>query len=309
LINQTLQEIEIILVADTSNDNSLEICHSYAERFPEKVKVINPKINKRLGAARNLGIEAAKGEYIGFVDSDDWVETDMFEALYNQASEHNSDLCYASLVTFNDAGNNVRNSHIYNFPTGNISETDIKKIIVEHKTFIQKSIYRKSIFIAQNIRFPENVRSEDIMIDPLFILYTSNISSVNKNFYHYWVRSSSLLNVRDGNKYLERLTVTKCIVEEYKNRRFYEKYKDEINFFYFRKGYIHSAISYLINCKKIDKKILKEIKTYLLKIDSNYRKNPYYKKHKSFMLIDKVLDNILLIKLLKATLKVMKYSI
>ena len=90
LLAQTLKEIEIILVDDGSPDRSGEIADTYAEKY-DHIKVIHQK-NAGLGPARNTGINAAIGEYIGFVDSDDWVKPGMFEKLYTAAKENNADI-------------------------------------------------------------------------------------------------------------------------------------------------------------------------------------------------------------------------
>ena len=81
LINQTIADYEIIAVDDCSTDNSLEILREYEKRYPKKLKVIASPVNKKQGGAKNLGLEAAKGEWIGFMDSDDWITPDYYEKL------------------------------------------------------------------------------------------------------------------------------------------------------------------------------------------------------------------------------------
>ena len=93
IINQTLKEIEIICINDGSTDSSKQILEEYALK-DERIKIINQK-NKGAGAARNSGIDAATGEYIGFVDSDDWVNLDAFEKLYNKITRENVDIVFS----------------------------------------------------------------------------------------------------------------------------------------------------------------------------------------------------------------------
>ena len=99
LINQTLKEIEIICVNDGSTDNSGKILKQYAKRYPQ-VKVIEQQ-NLKQGAARNNGVKTATGEYIGYVDSDDWVDLDYFEKLYNTAKKYDSDIALATNIRTN----------------------------------------------------------------------------------------------------------------------------------------------------------------------------------------------------------------
>ena len=96
LINQTLHDIEVICVNDGSTDNSLNILNQYAQK-DNRIKIINQE-NKMQGAARNAGTQIAAGEYIGFVDSDDWIDLDYFEKLYNAATKYNLDIALATNV-------------------------------------------------------------------------------------------------------------------------------------------------------------------------------------------------------------------
>ena len=81
LVGQTIMDYEIIAVDDASTDNSLEILQDYEKRYPDKVRVVHYEVNKRQGGAKNEGLKVATGEWIGFIDSDDWVTPDYYEKL------------------------------------------------------------------------------------------------------------------------------------------------------------------------------------------------------------------------------------
>ena len=100
LVNQTIDDYEIIAVDDCSPDDSVKLLKQYEERFPDKVKVIESSENGRQGTAKNKGIRAATGEWIGFIDSDDWIAPDMYEKLIKRAEETGADVvgCDYSLV-------------------------------------------------------------------------------------------------------------------------------------------------------------------------------------------------------------------
>ena len=97
LVNQTLKDIEIIVVNDGTKDNSQEIIDKYVKKYPDKVKSFI-KENGGLSSARNFGIEKAKGEYISFVDSDDWLNDDALEKMYNKAKKDKSDIVICDMI-------------------------------------------------------------------------------------------------------------------------------------------------------------------------------------------------------------------
>ncbi|MBQ7039801.1 MAG: glycosyltransferase family 2 protein, partial [Clostridia bacterium] len=114
LKNQTLDDIEIILVDDSSTDSSLEICKKMAKE-DNRIKVIH-KVNEGAGYARNAALEIATGKYIGFADSDDFVEKGMFEALYEKAEKYNSELVMSGVLfvdgnMFSEKGECIRKSY------------------------------------------------------------------------------------------------------------------------------------------------------------------------------------------------------
>ena len=100
IINQTLRDIEIILVDDGSTDRSFEISNKYAKK-DERIKIIKQK-NKGVGAARNYGVSIATGKFITFIDSDDFVEIDMLEILYNAAINNNCDIIFSGIKIINN---------------------------------------------------------------------------------------------------------------------------------------------------------------------------------------------------------------
>ena len=101
VVNQTLSDIEIICINDCSTDNSLEILQEYASK-DKRIKLIDFKVNKGAAIARNIGIDAATGEYIGFVDSDDFVDLDFYEKLYKKAAETGADAVKGKLFLYDN---------------------------------------------------------------------------------------------------------------------------------------------------------------------------------------------------------------
>ncbi|MDR1757212.1 MAG: glycosyltransferase [Culturomica sp.] len=311
LLQQTLPEIEIILVDDASTDDSLAVMRAYEQQHPDRIKVLHSGVNQRQGGARNLGIEAARGEYIGFVDSDDWAEPEMYEQLYREARKNNADMCYCFRKQVSETGKTTKDSATYFLPAGEITPAKRKEMIVNHVTFIQRYIYKRSLFVEHDIRFPAHLRYEDMLIDPLMLLYAGRIACVRSPLFNYFIRSGSTMTEKNGSKYKDKMAVSRLIVEEYKKRGCYEAYKDEVHNLYFRKGYVHAALNYLINAERPDKQVIRQIRTQLLEIDKSYKTNSYYKKRLSFRFIDRILsgDSSFLLRSLKWMLALSKYNV
>ena len=139
LLNQTLKDIQIILINDGSEDNSLRICNEF-KRKDSRICVIN-KVNGGVSSARNVGLSAATGEYVGFMDPDDWVEPQMYENMYYTAIKHQSEMCICNYL--------VQNSN-KQFPVSlNIDEEVIYKDAIINqiiKNMIPASMPEKSAY-------------------------------------------------------------------------------------------------------------------------------------------------------------------
>ena len=305
LLSQTLQEVEIILVNDASTDHSLEILQEYQAKHPEKIVVIDSKINQRQGGARNLGIEIAKGEYIGFVDSDDWIEKDMYAELYQEAIKHHSDICYGKGQHVDEKGKVMQSTLSYYLPTETVTENNRKEMLMHHITLIPCNIYKRSLIMEHNIRFPIHIRYEDIFFDPFVLLHAKHIAAVDKILYNYYIHSASTIHNTDEKKYKDKVAVALLLVEELKKHNCYDPFKDEFDYLYFRKGYIHATINYMINTRTIKKDTILDIRAKLLSVTPHYRSNPYYRQKASFVYIDKMIssNSAILWKLLQVVAK------
>lgn len=195
IVKQTMPEIEIIIINDGSVDDTKTIASIFAE-YDNRIKIINQE-NKMQGAARNRGIEIAKGEYIGFVDSDDWVDLDYFEKLYNAAKKYDSDLALATNVR---VGNGKTKKRL------NITKeefiTDLQgKMDICHQWkdgCPTNKIYRKDFLKQHNISYPEGVYCEDKIFTAKSVFYANGIATVPNLYYYYFRNPNSTVNSKKG---------------------------------------------------------------------------------------------------------------
>ena len=204
VMEQTLKDIEIWLVDDGSTDNSLKICKNYETR-DNRIHVLSQK-NSGAGKARDVGMWACGGEYIGFVDSDDWVEKDMFETMYRTAIDNNVDVVRCNTKLHKSGKVEER----WNPPYCNqkLSRQEIEKQIIplliapeKEKNYDQRllrgcvcAIYKRDIIFDNNIHFTDLKSGEDILFAIDVMLRSNGLYILPNAFYHYMFYNSDSLS-------------------------------------------------------------------------------------------------------------------
>lgn len=209
LLTQTLTEIEIIVINDGSTDLSLDILEKYAEQ-DERIKIIN-KTNGGVSSARNAGITAARGEYIGFVDPDDWVAVDMYRSMFNIANEEKADIVMCTYLREFGSHSKAKNFNlpekvIYN--NEEIKTTIMRRLIgpLENEMAnpelldawgtVWSKLYRTDLLRKNDLRFidlQEIGTNEDSLFNIEASYYANRFAFINKPFYHYWRENSNSL--------------------------------------------------------------------------------------------------------------------
>lgn len=233
LVNQTLEDIEIICVNDGSSDNSLNILNEYAQK-DSRIKVITQE-NKKKGAARNNGLKIARGEYIGFVDSHDYVDLDFFEKLYNTSKKNNCDIACATIVRKREKSSKYR---VYYNSEKIYTKLDekIKICDVPNCCYVWNKLYKKDLI--SNKFFPSNTFFEDVLWLPNIIKEAKEIITVADTQYYYVVRDISIVKkLGDKQKQNDAYNSKKYILEYFKDNNLqlqpkYEHISKRTYFFY-----------------------------------------------------------------------------
>lgn len=275
LVNQTLKEIEIICVNDKSPDDSLHILREYETKYPDKIIIIDSKVNLRQGGARNLGINKASGEYIGFVDSDDWVKLDMFEKLYNQSSQTKSELVYCDYYTATSESGPFTNVRGTQHVDWDKPVEQIKRQLLVRPSSICSAIYSRNLFIDHNLFFPEKLLYEDNFIVPLLLSHAQSIKHVDEPLLIYYVGNVSTTRSFNNENFFDRIVTAKRMLEESRARGL-NAYKDEIEFFYVELYLINTTVGCLKNFFPVRFGKLMEIRKAIYDDVPEFEKNPYF---------------------------------
>lgn len=176
LLSQTLENIEILLIDDGSTDCSATIIDEWQKQHPHKIRVIH-KENGGCASARNLGLRSAKGNYIGFVDGDDWVEPDMFYDLFRAAIIKNAQIAQGGYKEVYEGG------EVVEFPL-NVNLTRLN--MLHERPTIWRRIYAKNFLLEHKISFPEHIkRFDDLPFQFEAIFHSSSVCSIAKCYYNY----------------------------------------------------------------------------------------------------------------------------
>ncbi|MBQ2802384.1 MAG: glycosyltransferase [Lachnospiraceae bacterium] len=279
LVNQTISNYEIIAVDDASTDNSLEILNGFAKRYPEKVKVIHYEVNKRQGGAKNEGLKAACGEWIGFIDSDDWVTEDYYEKLLQRAEETGADMvgCDYNLVDRHtmEVGRIVQNNSLEQ--TGILDEEKHKKLLMRSGSMVIK-IYKHQVIRENQLHFPEGIFYEDNCAGPLWSLYFTHFEKVEEPMYYYYQHQVSTVHYISEAKCQDRMKAAVLLYEECKKRGFLEKYFHEIEYRFTELYYAITLFSYMSGVKHPKLGFVKELRRGVMERFPDFEKNVYYQR-------------------------------
>lgn len=294
ILNQSIgnNNIEIILVNDGSTDNSKEIIKKYINLYNNIIYI--EQENLGAGSARNNGLKNAHGKYISFIDSDDWIETNMYELMYNRALSNEYDIVSCNYTTING-----KNKKKYSF----------RNIKNENKNFLLMNsgpcnlLINRSFLKRRNFLFPQNlIRYEDIAVIPLLGI-NSNVSLIEESLYNYVIHDNSSMHLKEYDESLKDIFKSLQLLYnswiEIDNNK---KYKNEIEYIYIRHLLMSASLRFIeFNNKKEN---IRTIRLIIKEKFPNWQENKYYKclpkkqkivaelSYKNHLLLLKILYNL-----------------
>lgn len=273
LTGQTLDEMEILLINDGSTDDSPKIMEEYCRKYPDKIRIIN-KENGGQATARNLGISEAKGEYIGFADSDDYVDRTLFEKLYSKAVETDADYVDCDYHCMYETAEGSREIGTRGTIKAHDSNSDM---MLDPQVSPWNKLYRNVVLQKDGMRFPEGVIYEDTAFFMKTVPNIRKSAYVDEKLVYYCVRENSTMTANKSHKVADIFTVLQDIIDYYTKFGFAERYSKELEYFCVK-------IAFCSNLTRIgrvpDRKLRRELigKTFdfVNSYFPKYRSNPYF---------------------------------
>jgi hypothetical protein len=267
LVNQTLDSYQIIIVNDGSTDSSLDIINEYKNNYNDLIKVIDQK-NGGLSSARNSGIKFAEGKYLAFIDSDDFVEIDMYKKMIDIAEKEICDVVLCDIEFY--WGNKEDKNFIMKGLRNNNEE--IKKRALLSPLFAWNKIYKKEYFDKYKIAFEKGVWYEDLEVTTFLLASATKIGYLNETMVHYRQREDSIMGTTSI-RVKEIYHVLERVYRRFEANDLLNKYYNEIEYLFIEDLLLYGQYRLL----KLDdfKQAHKESKVFIKKYFPNYPNNKY----------------------------------
>lgn len=289
VVQQTIgiENLEVILVNDASTDNTLEILKRWESRYPEQILVITYDENLRQGGARNIGIQYASADYIGFIDIDDWVETDMYETLWKLVQKGDYDVVRGKFArdrfpgehTINETEQQDKCYHFEKIQGFYDSDVNSDTGVGVNGMYggVYTAIYKKSIIVDNDVWFPEHTAYEDNYWMDILWLYIKDLYIVDRVLYHYFVNMNSTTMVVNASWHFQRLTIELKKLEEYKRLGAFELFHERIEANFIQRFYLNTLHIIFTRFNYMPADIINDMRRIVKMNFPDYQNNPRVK--------------------------------
>lgn len=286
IINQSFKNIEIIIVNDNSPDGSINIINKYLINY-KNIKLINKHVNEGVSVARNEAIKIACGEYILFVDSDDYIEKDALKILYEETSKNEVDIVIFDMICeSNDI--NLKSIKInYDRDTLLNGKEAFKKLLTKEDNIdghTCNKLIKRELIINNSIFFPENIKiHEDLIFNLKCFFYSNKVKYLNKFLYIYCIRKNSSSIIYDKEKVREVKKVINLVNYFMKDKKIISEYNKEFKIFIL--NILVNKVDYIIksdlNIDKMNEEMsfIFNLEEYLLYV-KNIKLKTFFEKYR-----------------------------
>lgn len=272
-----MDAMEIIFINDASTDNTLEILTEFEKRYPESVMLINFESNHRQAAARNIALDYASAPYIGYMDSDDSIEPDMYELMVSAIEKYDCDFVQCRYDCIEDNHISVTKPFC---PEGyfDLSDSRIYQKFISSRVAlvtVWDKIYKKSFLIDNDIYCPEKVLCEDIFFSFLAFTYATSSYCMNNVFYHYYINPQSTLQTKKKNYQEDVMNVTLDYLRVCTERHLIFERRETIEWLFLEKYYVYMLWEIFQKFPQLSYTTYIEMKETIYDLIPNYKTNSY----------------------------------
>lgn len=286
LLAQTIgfDRLEIIMVDDCSTDATWDKLTAIEAAYPESIMIIHCDENGHQGRARNIGLQYATAPYVGYVDADDWIESDMYEKLCRKMEAHECDIVMCQ--SWRDTARPGQT--LAPKLTGDadrmleIDTTKKRKIFIACGSIAYgpcDKLFRRDFLLENHIFFPEQLAYEDHFFSTLLYLYAERVYILEERLYHYYVNSASTVLSPNAAHHFDILTVNKMMWAECKNRGFLNEYRQELEYQFLTLCYLAAMKMISLRLTEVPYDFFLKLKAETLNRVPDYHSNPYVKDY------------------------------
>lgn len=274
LVNQTLKDIEIIIVNDASPDKSQDIIDRWKQEDERIVSIVNSQ-NMYCGYTTNIGIKQARGKYVGFLAGDDFDDPGLFQTLIDHSDGMTADLVMEDSLYYYYSDNKKQ---IHTFLNEGMSLQEIKKKMVAHGgSNVAPWIIRRDFLVDNNLFFAEGIFFEDNPIVPIWIMLANKINTVHQAHYYYRQNPDSQIHKKDNPRVFDRIVSAKLFWKNVHEYHVYDDWKEEIDYNFFRVFVFNTLLNVLNTFKHLPLRKLRDIvQEYHLIAGNDIKANKYY---------------------------------
>ncbi len=271
-------QLEILAIDDCSTDSSLEILRQYEKEYPDVVHVYQTPQNLHQGGAKNIGLSHAKGDWIAFIDADDWVVPDYFERLLNKAKETGAD-CVGTDYSMTPEHSMKVGQIVHNnkpMQTGVLDDAKYRSLMIDFGSLCVK-IYKREIILDCPSRFPEGIFYEDNALAKTWISRMKHFEYIEEPLYYYYQHEDSTVHTVTKARLTDRITSGRIMLKEAKTYGYFDKFRPELEYSFTVLFYKNTLFSCLREMKEAGAyafvtALAQEMKATF----PSFRENPYY---------------------------------
>ncbi|MCR4793330.1 MAG: glycosyltransferase family 2 protein [Lachnospiraceae bacterium] len=273
-------DYEIICVDDHSSDDSVRILKEYESLHPGLFRIIVNERNMHQGGARNAGMKAASGKWIGFLDSDDWVSKDYYRRLVTLGEETGADVvgcCYSMVSEHTFEVGKISRDHLED-ASGEMTPERRKAFLNNMSSMVTK-VYRASLIRDNDLSFPEDIFYEDNAAGPVWAMCYKHFEYIDEPLYYYYQHDTSTVHTITEKRCEDRMSAGEFMLSEMKRRGFLEEYHDEIENIFTTVYFVNTLFSYMRMKNGRSISVVKHLRKRMIEEFPDFRKNRNYGRY------------------------------